>query len=279
MRWLAILLLTLTVTPSGAFASELFTLDVPGAISTHATDISETGAVVGWYSTSDGVVHGFLWSKGRFATIDVPNAVRTELWGVNNRGDIVGITSPVSGVSRGFVLRDGIFAALVSPDGDVLLPHDINNRGDIVGSGPGLEGFLLDSRGIFTAIAPRVGLGPGFIGTVEGINDHGTMVGFYFLPTEFNAHGFVLDAHGDAAGFSLSFATAPRGINNAGAIVGSLSPSFAGGNEAFVLDDGATSSVSIPGASSAIAYGINNRGDIVGTYVAGGQNHGFVLRR
>src|SRR5689334_16397319 len=49
------------------------TLDIPGASSTIAAGINNTGQIVGWFDDSKGQ-HGFLHVGGTFSTIDVPGA-------------------------------------------------------------------------------------------------------------------------------------------------------------------------------------------------------------
>ena len=280
MRAFLLTILTLVLTASLTFARDPITLDVEGAVVTTALDVNDAGDVVGSYYTADGRVHGFLWSNGAFKTVDGPNSVRTELWGVNNRGDIVG--EYFDGVrSHGFVLRNGVFTLLLDPDGEALHPRDINNRGDIVGyrSSGYPHGFLLDSRGAFTAIQPQL---PGRTESfVWGVNDARTMVGIFYFITEYNAHGFLLDHKGDTSPFGAGFVTHPTGINNAGLIVGWFIPGPPqpfGNEQGFVVDHGAVSVITIPGASRVYPYGVNNRGDIVGSYYDGVQGHGFVLK-
>jgi probable HAF family extracellular repeat protein len=47
------------------------TIDVPGATTTNARGINDSGQVVGTYVDSTGT-HGFLYTDGSFTTIDVP---------------------------------------------------------------------------------------------------------------------------------------------------------------------------------------------------------------
>ena len=43
----------------------------------------------------------------------------------------------------------------------------------------------------------------------------------------------------------------------------------------FVRTDAGFTPIDFPGATATRAFGINARGDVVGTYVAGGVTHGF----
>src|SRR5262245_16614819 len=66
-------------------------IDVPGATSTVAQGINDSGQIVGQFFDALGS-HGFLDSGGSFTTIDVPGAIRpfgTNAFGINGSGQIV----------------------------------------------------------------------------------------------------------------------------------------------------------------------------------------------
>src|SRR5437016_819095 len=67
-------------------------IDVPGASLTRAQGINDAGQIVGTFSNSPGVEHGFLDTGGIFTQIDVPFAgtLNTFPSGINNAGRIVG---------------------------------------------------------------------------------------------------------------------------------------------------------------------------------------------
>jgi probable HAF family extracellular repeat protein len=91
----------------GGFA----TIDVPGALETHAWKINAHGQIVGNYQDSSGTFHVYLRRQGAFTSIDFPHAVRTIALGINTRGHIVGLYEDTSGNTHGFLLsqyeRDG----------------------------------------------------------------------------------------------------------------------------------------------------------------------------
>ena len=123
-----------------------------------------------------------------------------------------------------------------------------------------------------------------------GINDLGQFVGDYQQSTGFNrSYGFALTPGGSIATIDFFALAAPiinhppynllvsgfstTGINNAGAAVGhySIKDAFTGrivGVHGFVRDPAGTATTfDIPGAGgSTLAYGINDAGQIVGTY-------------
>src|SRR5215471_16627464 len=89
-----------------AFADSIYsftTIDVPGALSTNANGINDSGQIVG--SFWDGLNgHGFFLDvDGSFTTIDVPGASSTGASGINNSGQIVGSFVDATG-AHGFFL-------------------------------------------------------------------------------------------------------------------------------------------------------------------------------
>ena len=111
------------------------TIDVPGATATLALDINSEGFIVGRYGMS-GRTHGFLRSPdGQLTTIDFPGAGLTVAASLNDEGDIVGqYALPTALTQRhGFLLKDGVFTSFDPPGSVFTNALGINERGDIVG--------------------------------------------------------------------------------------------------------------------------------------------------
>ena len=92
----------------------LTTLNVPGASSTIASGINNSGQIVGQYSNTGGT-HGFLLSGGVYTTLDAPGAISTEAYGINDAGQIVGQYSDNTGGTHGFLLSGGSYTTLDVP--------------------------------------------------------------------------------------------------------------------------------------------------------------------
>ena len=74
----AILTLTaLSAAQSPSLNIKFKNIVIPGAIATVATGINNSGVVVGWYSDSSGVFHGFSIASGTVTTIDDPKGTAT----------------------------------------------------------------------------------------------------------------------------------------------------------------------------------------------------------
>ena len=55
------------------------------------TDISDNGAIVGYYGGANGSLTGFVFTGGTYTAIIFPGAFVTEPGGINDPGDITGI--------------------------------------------------------------------------------------------------------------------------------------------------------------------------------------------
>lgn len=272
------------------------TIDIPGATSTVVLDVNDAGDVVGSYLAA-GRTRGFLLHRnGESYLIDFPGAVFTRAAGINSRGEIVGTyrlpTDPLN-ARRGFLFSDGQFTTIDPPGAIFTNPLGISESGDIVGRfcittpcqphGPNVHGFLL-SDGEFTTIDI-----PGARGTnAWKINARGDIVGGY-TDTDGKGHVFLLNRYKK----SLTTIDVPDvveisvdngGINSRRDVVSiycDIAPCTGESldSHGFLLTGSRLTSVDVPGAIRTIAFGINERGDIVGGYADGAGFHGFLLSR
>jgi hypothetical protein len=115
--------------------------DPPGAISSTASTVNPSGAIVGAYTDNGGVTHGYLYN-GTFTTIDFPGATLTFAGGNNPEGDIVGEYNDTSGLGHSFLLSKGVFTSF-DPPGTV-------GFSDAAGINPGgiIVGIYFDSVGV-----------------------------------------------------------------------------------------------------------------------------------
>lgn len=168
------------------------TIDVPGANLTVVTGINSLGRLAGIYQT--GTDHAFFWNNGVVTTLDPPGATFSQGGAMNSHNDVVGgYADGSSHRGRGFIWSKGAFTTVDYPGDPTLATfvHGINDRGEVVGQydlADGLvHGFLL-SRGAYTPLDY-----PGaYWTTPTGINNAGTIVGFYAFAGEDRFHGFVL---------------------------------------------------------------------------------------
>jgi probable HAF family extracellular repeat protein len=248
---------------------------------------------------------GFIYRNGMYAPLDGLSGLPTAHLGTNNRGQIVGGT--LDGATLHGFLRNqrGDYTSFdAAPDAVGTLPFDINDRGTAVGlyadAQLGIHGFLRQPNGVVTPVDV-----PGAQSTVaSGINGRGAVVGS-FVDGKGGAHGFLLD-RGRVTPIDPPDAS-PAGnqdpldgnvwafdINDRGQIVG-FYPDARGTFHGFLYDKGRFTTIDPPDASDAgrtgggcdgigfaatAAFGINNRGQVVGQYVDDdGLLHGYLWER
>jgi hypothetical protein len=215
-------------------------------LGTQGPGINPQGAVTGFFSDSNNVMHGFLRTPdGRITTFEAPGAgdetvtgfVSTTIPGVdggqgtyaisiNQAGAITGFYIDGSNVAHGFLRTpDGKFAPPIDASsqyagtgpGQGTYAANINPTGAIAGNtvdGSGVNhGFVL-ADGKFTIFdAPHAGTAPGQ-GTIPEwascINPAGAITGLY-IDGGWLMHGFVRTPHGHIAGFEASGAGTSAG--------------------------------------------------------------------
>jgi len=264
-------------------------IDVPFPNSgTVARGINSIGAIVGKYfdPTNPSQTHGFLLSGGAFTSFDVTlsGAIpgSTVAHSINNSGAIVGhynASNTISGCTNG--------------------PFPLGH------------GFLRNVDGTFTAIDYPVA---NVIATMaQGIDDTGNIVGSYIIPAAppsgvcdgsllVIAHGFLRDVKGnystvDVPASAGASNTIVNRISDAGDITGvyvtsqvTLGALLGDTPDALRSSDGAYFVLSNSGAFSTIPppanavgkqgpLGINPRGDLVGVYNDGTQDHAFIATK
>jgi hypothetical protein len=179
------------------------------------------------------------YQQGNYVSENFPSSQQTQVTGLNNRGDTAGFWVNPAGANRGFVEWNGSFTSYTNP------------------------------------LTPKVA---GSVNQLLGINNKGIAVGFYN------------DKSGDAHPYSLNQATgvftvlhvpghsvAATGINNLGDIVGTSTTGMHV-TSSWLLVGTHLTSFQYPGGSDTQAFGINDKNQIVGSYLdSAGVMHGFVL--
>jgi probable HAF family extracellular repeat protein len=180
-----------------------------------------------------------MWADPAVSQIDGPNATYTDAVGINNRGEIVGSFGDAQGRRHGYVLRNGTFTTLDFP-----------------------------AQGVIETGA-------------KGINDRGEVAGFY-VQSGADIHGFVWRrgtfTQIDVPGADITYV---HGINNRGQVVGHSRDDIFALAHGFLWANGDFTSLDIPGVlvvgRGADTMGLNDRGQVVGTFQSGGIDRGFLL--
>jgi hypothetical protein len=160
--------------------------------------------------------------------IAIPGASETLVSGINDAGAIVGVYK-MGETPHAFILVGDEPADLPPVEGWEVWPSDINNHAQIVGTiyqpETGINyGFFLDEGGYQFFQHPA-----STFFSVSGVNDHGHIVGAYFVLEWENEdmsccwRGYLFkNSRFTTINVTKDAQTAPRGINNAGNIAGTF---------------------------------------------------------
>lgn len=242
-------------------AGRLTYLDAPGDDS-KALAINPAGAVAGQRGATP---HAVVWQDGRVTDLGtLPGDAYSLAEGINAGGQVVGRSGNPDRGDHGFVWERGVMTDLGGLEGlPGTEPFGINPAGQIVGSafgGDATRAFLWDD-----GVMVDLGTLPGHTHAVAlAINPAGKVVGWSSTadrsPRAFLWERGVMRDLGTLGGSeSVAFA-----INSAGQIVG-YSTTESGNAHAFMWDRGVMTDLGVlPGGSGSAAYGISERGDVVG---------------
>jgi hypothetical protein len=297
--------LTVALSSCAVAAAErqaIFTsFDYPGATSTSPSGINANGAVVGNYVDSTGKQHGFLLSGGNFSSIDYAGAIVTGASGINDQGDIVGIHvdtpgQPGGGV-HGYLLRQGVFTAVDYPGHLNTIAQRITNGGQILGcyhdtDTMGTMHGMVVSDGKFSEQSMPASMNYG------AVADGSVTAGQYMDMMTGVVRSFLASADVFAPfDFPFSIATQVTDMSPSGEVtgiymdtakiyhgfvlnLGDLVARFVANPKAGMAGSFDFVSIEYPGATATIARGINDQGDVVGSYFdTAGKGHGFLLSR
>ncbi len=289
----------LAASPSGPQAATptFTTIDPPGSVLTLAVGINDAGEIVGRFTDSAGVTHGFLLAQGTYNSFDAPGATGwTRAFGINSAGAIVG-DYMVGQQEHAFLLSNGGFATIDPPGAHGAIAEGINATGDVVGTyfadqnfngGGSGHGFLLRA-GVFTTIDF-----PGASYTEAWrITDDGQIVGRYHTG-DGKFHIYLLTNGGftsipDLSGAVQTATLEVGGFNASGDISATYCSSTpcpwgiggmiktSGNVHGLLLSSGQYTTFDFPSATVTLALGLNSAADIVGCYIdPSGGIHGYL---
>ena len=245
-----------------------------------ARGINDQGRIVGFYLTPAGT-QGYLLQGTKFTPINYPNAITTFLWGISKSSTIVGHYQDASSNYHGFTLKHGVFTTVDYPSAANTQVTGMNAHGVMVGAywqtTPNFHGFMLNA-GVFSPID----FPSAVLTRVFGINGSGEIVGSYEA-ADATFHGFTYQ---NGVYTTLDFPGAGQtnlqSINDRGDMTGSYSTDSGATYHGFLYKDGTFTTFDVPYLSdltSSHGSGINNKGQIVGSYTnAAGYHWGFLAQ-
>jgi hypothetical protein len=185
-------------TPIGQFR----TADYPAASPANPSvdqllGVNDQEIAVGFYNDAAGHSHGYSYSllTHRYMPINVRGASSVTVAAINNRGDVAGFETNSAGHADGFLkLNNGFLITLDVPGASMTQALGVND-GDVVvgayqvghGRTAGTHGFIWAPEFGFQTVNEPNGIGGT---TVNGINNHGRLVGFY-VDSSGNTDGFL----------------------------------------------------------------------------------------
>lgn len=227
---------------------------LPGGEYSVATDLNDRDEVVG-YSMASGGTHAFLWKNGRMRDLGVlPGGGDSYAEGINNAGDVVGnSTAPGANTRHAFRWHAGRMIDL-DPGGQASFAQDITDDGWIVGH-RFLPADPMNGRAtawrhdVPTTLVPDAPSYPAAANQRHhvALNDSGGRASIW--------HRGAITPLASAPG---AFAQVHE-INNVDQVAG-----FVGAEAAVWRLGQAVPLPRLPGGGSAAAYGINDRGQLVG---------------
>ncbi len=212
---------------------------------------------------------GMLVKGDQISTFTVPggNSSSPVLSDINDAGVIVGEYFTPTGAT-GFIRKNGVFTTLQVPGEGRTTPQGLNNGGTVVGTfqlaGQNRSEAFVFKNGDYT----RVSIPGAIFVNLWDVNDAGEAVGeatTQISPT-FQSFSFLY-SNGIITPIPPNPAfdqTRVFSINNRGEMTGML---IKGQDQTgFVLKRGQYETFKIPGSLSFVPFGINDKGDITGTY-------------
>jgi hypothetical protein len=253
----------------------------PGSIAngTNPFGINDAGTIVGSFTMSDGSEHGFFGPiSGAYTVFDVPGGgPGTEPRAIDNTGRITGSMNTNNADQS--ILEYGEFERYTNGTFLTVMQGTTPLNGILQGINTGHAGMFVGEYWTFDSVNNRF-IRHGYSGRAgqwvadivlpfntirtapRSINGPGTVVGFF---TSGGAnHGFILQKN-VATQFDYpdpsNIGTVFEGINDTGVVSGSWTDT-AGNQHSFTLDtkSNTLTPISVPGATTVTAWGINSAG-------------------
>ncbi len=148
--------------------------------------VNHSEIAVGFYNDSAGNAHGYTYNIAthRYGKVNIAGSTSVTATAINNGDDIAGFETNSSGATVGFLqLRGGKVITLSVPNASQTQAFGIND-GDVVvgtytlgtGTSATTHGFIWAPGFGYATVDDPAGAGTT---TLNGINDHGRIVGFY----------------------------------------------------------------------------------------------------
>lgn len=182
-------------------SGDIETFEVPDGFISFPGGINGNGEVVGAYFGNEDEFLSFIRRNDDVGVISIPGLTEIGAADINELGQIVGGAINEAGVSVGFILQDETTTLIEHPEGETELLA-INNLGQIVGSvfdGENSRAFIYDGSSFEDVSFPDADET-----VIWGINDHGVIVGEYFVDDTDAGVGFIATPVPEPGGWLLA---------------------------------------------------------------------------
>ncbi len=247
-----------------------------GGRESRAYAVNARGDVCGEAATAAGPVHAFLWTAGAAALRDLGTlgGPVSRAYGLNDQGWVVGESDLTNGLRQPFCWTpEGGLAPLPLPEGaQGGLAYAINSAGQIAGAVDQAEGPCAAYWPSPTNL-PVLLTATGMAGVAFDLNEAGELVGQSEAGGEEArvTRAFRRETDGVVAGvieLGGGLSCAAHAINDRGQLAGyqELKPGII---HAFLYDSNGLRDLDNRNNVFSTAYGLNNRGEAVGTFFSG----------
>jgi hypothetical protein len=173
---------------SGTYRSQ----DFPSTTFNQFLGWNNNQQAAGYSQDSAGNFHPYVWNKSTpYESILIPGAVSAQATNINNVGSISGFYIDSTGTNHGFLFYNGLFTRLTYPGATFTQALGVNDTNEVVGTYTDTSnlthGFTWKA-GVFQSIDDPNGIGST---VVNGVNNAGTLVGFWGNLGAGISHGFV----------------------------------------------------------------------------------------
>lgn len=167
--------------------------DFPGTTFNQSLSYNNNSQAASYWQDNAGNFHPFVYNRSTpFVSILIPGSVSAQATCINNNGGVAGFYIDGQGVNHGFLFESGQFIRLSYPEATSTQALGVNDLGEVVGTytdaGNNTHGFTWNPITHFVSVDDPNGIGTTII---NGINNEGTLVGFWGNTAAGVSHGFV----------------------------------------------------------------------------------------
>ncbi|MBV9282458.1 MAG: hypothetical protein JOZ41_20460, partial [Chloroflexi bacterium] len=167
-----------------------WTIDVPGTSFNQLLGVNDHGSTAGYYQFGKANIFQ-PYTRQAAGAFDLPPIPNAQMTNINNHDQMTGFQVLSASSNRAFVVLGGQVRYFQYPGSTFTQALGLNNQGEVVGTyndrAGTAHGFTYDTRsGAFHEVnVPR-----STSTVINGVNDHGWIVGFYTAPNK-DTIGFV----------------------------------------------------------------------------------------